>query len=67
MAKNGNNTKNTRHISKIFYSVINGEQFNFPKTVWCEGGLKLSDIGKKNVRGDELNPRLGYSMVRLYN
>ena len=32
-----------------------------------EGGQKLSDIGTKNVREDEWNHRLGYSMVRLDN
>ena len=37
------------------------------KTVWCEGGLQLVDIGTSNVREYQLNPRLGYSMVRLDN
>ena len=37
------------------------------KTLWCEGGLKITEIGTTNVRQDELNPGLGYTMVRLDN
>ena len=47
--------------------VINGEECNLHKTVWCEGVLWLADIGTKNVREDEWNHRLGKSMVRLDN
>ena len=47
--------------------VRNGEHWKFHKTVWCERGLILSDIGTKNVREDELNTILGYSMIRLEN
>ena len=36
-------------------------------TVWCEGGLQIAGIGTNNVRGDGLNPRLGYALVRLEN
>ena len=46
-------------------SVKNGEECNFYKTMWFEGGLKLADILTKNVREDELNPILGYSMLIL--
>ena len=35
--------------------------------MWCEGGMKLADIGTKNVREDKLNLRLGYAMVGLEN
>ena len=35
------------------------------KTVWYEGSLQLPDTGTKNVSEGELNPRLGYVMVRL--
>ena len=35
------------------------------ETLWCDVGLKMEDIGTKNVREDELNPRLGYAMARL--
>ena len=47
--------------------VRNGEECNLHKIVWCEVGLHLADIGAKNVIEDELNTRLGYDMVRLYN
>ena len=67
MAKNVKNNKHTRHIYRKIHFVRNGEECNLRNTVWCEGGLKLKDIGTNNVRGDELNSRLGYSMVRLEN
>ena len=35
--------------------------------MWCEGGVKLPDIGTNNNGEDELNPRLGYVIVRLDN
>ena len=47
--------------------VRNGKELNLNKTVWYEGVLKLSDIGIKNIREDQLNPKLGYAMVRLKN
>ena len=47
--------------------VRNGEVFILNKAVWCEVGLKLSDIGTRNVREYELNIRLGYAIVRLDN
>ena len=37
------------------------------KTVWCEGGIKLAEIGTKNVGEYILNPRLEYDIVRLDN
>ena len=33
----------------------------------CEGGLQLEEIGTNNVKEDELNPRLGFTMVNIYN
>ena len=65
MASNGKDTKHTSHITRRKHFVINGEDCNFHKMVWCEGGLQLADIGTKNSRWDEFNPRLGYAMVRL--
>ena len=47
--------------------VRNSKECNLHKTVWFEGGLKMADIRTNNVGYDELNPRLGYPMVRLYN
>ena len=29
--------------------------------------MQMSDIGTKDVREDELNPRLRYAMIRLEN
>ena len=37
------------------------------KIDWCEGGLKLADIGTKNVSETDLTPRMKYIMVRLEN
>ena len=50
MAKNSKDTKHTRHISRIIHFVRNGEECNFHKTVWCEDGLQLAEIGTNNVR-----------------
>ena len=65
MANNGKDAKHTRHISRRIHFVRNVEECNFQNTVWCEGGMKLADIGTKNVRENELNHRLGYDVVRL--
>ena len=65
--KNGKDTKHTIHSSRIINFVVNGEECNLHNTLWCEGGLKLSYIGTNNVREDELNPRLLYALVRIYN
>ena len=67
MAKNVKETKHTRKIDRRMNFVINDEDCNLHKTIWCEGGLKLEDIGTKNVREYELNTRLGYAMVTLAN
>ena len=45
----------------------NGEECNFNKTLWYEGGLIIEYIGTTNVREEELNPRLVYDIVRLDN
>ena len=52
MAKNGKNTKHTRHISKRVHFVRNSEELNLHNKVWCEGVLQLMDIGTKNARED---------------
>ena len=67
MTKNGKEAKHTRNIYRRMHLVINGEEWNFHKTVWYERGMHLSQIGTNNGKEDELNPRLGYSMVRLDN
>ena len=61
MSKIGNNIKHTRHISRRMYFVINGEEWNMHNIVCCEGGLHFEDTESKNIREDELNPRLGYA------
>ena len=39
----------------------------FTKQCGCEVGLKLAEIGTKNIREEGLNTRLEYAMVRLHN
>ena len=58
MSKNGKDNQTTRHIYRIIQFVINGEEINLHKKVWCEGGMKLEDIGTNNVMEDEFIPRL---------
>ena len=65
MAKNGKDTKHTRHIARRKYIVRNGEQCNMQKNYWCEGGLKLADIATKNIGEHDSTPRMRYIMVRL--
>ena len=67
MDKNGKDTKHTRHIASIMHLVRNGENCKMHKIDWCEGGLQLADIGKKNVGESNLTPRMKYIMVRLEN
>ena len=67
MAKNGNYTKHTRHISRRMRLVRNWENFNIHKLYWCEGGLKLANIATKNVGDHDLTPIMKYIMVRIYN
>ena len=65
MANNGKDTKHTRHISRRMHFVRNGEKCKMHKIDWCEGGLKLADIGTKNVSEPDLTPRKKYIIVRL--
>ena len=67
MAKNGKDTKHTRHISRQMNLVRNVEEENVDKKVWCKVGLQLEDTGTNNVRKNGLIPGLGYDMVRLDN
>ena len=67
MAKNGKDTKHTRHIARTMYFVRNEEKCKMHKIDWCEGGIQLSNIGTKNVSEPELTPRMKYIMVRLEN
>ena len=65
MGNNGKDTKHTRHISRRMHFVRNGEKCKMHKIDWCEGRLKLADIGTKNVGEPNLTPRMKYTMLRL--
>ena len=65
MDNNGKDTKHTRYIPRWIHFVRSGKEWTLPQAVWCEGGLKLSDIVTKNVREDEFNYILRYAMVTL--
>ena len=67
MENNDTDTKPTIQIYRRMYFVRNGEECNMHKIVWCEGGLQLVEIGTKNVKEDELNTGLEYTISRLYN
>ena len=67
MAKNGKDTKHTRHIARRIHFVSNGEKCKMHKIDWCEGGLQLADIGTKDVSEPDLTTRMKYIMVRLEN
>ena len=65
MAKNGKDTKKTRHIVRMINFVRNGEKCKIQKIDWCGGGLQLADIATKNVGDNDLTPIMKYIMVRL--
>ena len=67
MAKNGKDTKHTRHIASRMNFVRNGEKCKMHKIDWCEVGLQLADIGTNNVSEPDLTPRMKLIMVRLEN
>ena len=67
MAKNGKDTKHTRHISRRVHFVRNGENWKMHNIDWCEGGLQLADIATNNVGKNDLNTRIKYIMVSLEN
>ena len=67
MAKNGNDTKHTRHMTRRVNLVNNGENSKILMIDCCEGGLQLVHITTKNVGENDLNPRMKYILVRLGN
>ena len=67
MAKNGKDTRHTRHIARRMHFVRNGEKCKMHKIDWGEGGLQLADIGTKNVSEPDLTLKMKYIMVRLEN
>ena len=67
MAKNGKDTKYTRHIDRRLHLIRNGEKWKMHKIYWCEGGLKLAYIVTKNVGENDLNIIIEYIMVSIDN
>ena len=67
MAKNGKDTKNTRHIASSLHFLRNGERCKLHKIDWCEGGLQLAEIATNNVGEHYLTQRMKYIMVILDN
>ena len=67
MANNGKDNKHTRHITRRMNFVRNEEKCKMQKIDWCEGGLKLTDSGNKNLSETDLTPRMKYIMARLEN
>ena len=63
MAKNGKDTKQTRHIARRMHFVWQGEAMGLHTLRWVEAKLQLVDIGTKNIRPDEIRPQLEYLMV----
>ena len=49
MAKNGNDTNHTRHITRGVYFVRNGDSGKMHNIEWRERGLQLADIATKSV------------------
>ena len=67
MAKNGKNTKHTRHIARRMHLLRNVEKCKMHTIDLCEGGLQLADICTKNVSEPNITPRMKYIMVRIEN
>ena len=68
MAKNGKDTKHTRHIEKIMlFFCKEWRKCKMHKIDWFEGGLQLAEIGSKSFGEPDLAPRMKYIMARLEN
>ena len=67
MDKNCKYTKHTRHIYWRVHLVSNGLKWKMHKIDWFEGGLQLADISTKIFFEKNLNPRMKYIMVIIYN
>ena len=65
MAKNGKDTKHTRHIYRRVHCVRNGENWKTHKIDWCGRGLHLAEIATKNVSDNDLNIWMKYIMVSI--
>ena len=58
MSNNGKDTKHTKHIYRGVHSIINDEERNMHKTVWCEENMILAYIETNKSSEGELNSRL---------
>ena len=67
MANSVKYTKHTMNISRRVAFVRYGETCKNCKIDQCEGGLQLADIATKNVRENDLDPRMKYITVSIYN
>ena len=67
MAKNGKDTKYTRHIARIIHFVSNGEKWKMHNIYWCERSLQLSYMATKNIGDNDLTLRMTYTMVKHDN
>ena len=67
MAKNGKDTKYTRHIARRMNFIRNREKCKINKIGWCEGGLQLADIDTRNFGKYDLTPIIKYIMVIIDN
>ena len=67
MAKNGKDTKHTRHIARIINFVRNEELCKMHNIDLCEGVMQLADIGTKYLSKPVLTQRMKSIMVILEN
>ena len=67
MAKNGDDTNYTRHVTIGINFVRNSEECKMHKIDWCEGDLQLEDIVTNNVGKNDLNTIIKYVMVSIDN
>ena len=64
---NGKYIDHTRHNDRRVKSVRNGKKCEYHKIDWCEVDLQLAYIVNKKIGENDLNLRMKYLMVRLYN
>ena len=67
MSNNGKDTNHNSHIARRVQFVRNGEKCKLHQIYWYEGGLQLAYIATKNFVENNLNLRMKYIMLRLYN
>ena len=67
MSKHGKDTKHSRQISRRVNFVRNGEKCKLHNIDWCKGGMQVSDKETNNVGENDLNTRMKYVMVKIFN